>query len=161
MPGRQKYSVVPERGRNTPSRRADPPACRVLGTIPTPHRDRHLKYLMWLLKAAIFFVLFAFALNNQEPVTLHWFFGAYSQAPLVLVLLLTLVIGVVLGVAIMLPLWWKARRARPSLAVKDAKTDAPAAGPSVPQGPTPTAAGVVEAPDIEPPAESHGQRHGV
>ena len=28
-----------------------------------------MKYLLWLLKAAIFFTLFAFALNNQQTVT--------------------------------------------------------------------------------------------
>jgi uncharacterized integral membrane protein len=71
-----------------------------------------LKYLMWLLNAAIFFVLFAFALNNQEPITLRLFFGAQWQAPLVLVLLLALLLGVVLGVLVMLPLWLRARRAR-------------------------------------------------
>jgi uncharacterized integral membrane protein len=71
-----------------------------------------LKYLMWLLNAAIFFVLFAFALNNQEPITLRLFFGAQWQAPLVLVLLLTLLLGVVLGVIVMLPLWLRARRGR-------------------------------------------------
>ena len=27
-----------------------------------------MKYLLWLLKAAIFFTLFAFALNNQQTV---------------------------------------------------------------------------------------------
>ena len=69
---------------------------------------------MWLLNAAIFFVLFAFALNNQEPITLRLFFGAQWQAPLVLVLLLTLLLGVVLGVIVMLPLWLRARRARSS-----------------------------------------------
>lgn len=67
---------------------------------------------MWLLNAAIFFALFAFALNNQEPVTLHLFFGARWQAPLVLVLLSVLVVGVFLGVLVMLPLWLRARRAR-------------------------------------------------
>ena len=67
---------------------------------------------MWLLNAAIFFALFAFALNNQEPVTLHLFFGAQWQAPLVLVLLCVLVIGVFLGVLVMLPLWLRARKAR-------------------------------------------------
>ena len=30
-----------------------------------------MKYLAWLLKAVIFFVLFAFALNNQDAVVLH------------------------------------------------------------------------------------------
>lgn len=67
---------------------------------------------MWLLNAAIFFVLFAFALNNQDAVTLHLFFGAKWQAPLVLILLCALLIGVVLGVVVMLPLWLRARRHR-------------------------------------------------
>ncbi|MBT9551165.1 MAG: DUF1049 domain-containing protein [Hydrogenophaga sp.] len=71
-----------------------------------------MKYLMWLLNAAIFFVLFAFALNNQAPVTLHLFFGASWQAPLVLVLLCVLLLGVVLGVLVMLPLWLRARKQR-------------------------------------------------
>jgi putative membrane protein len=70
---------------------------------------------MWLLNAAIFFVLFAFALNNQDAVTLHFFFGASWQAPLVLVLLLTLIAGVFLGVAVMLPLWLRARKARTAI----------------------------------------------
>lgn len=67
---------------------------------------------MWLLNAAIFFVLFAFALNNHDSVTLHFFFGHTWQAPLVLVLLLVLLIGVFLGVLVMLPLWLRARRSR-------------------------------------------------
>ncbi len=65
---------------------------------------------MWLLKAALFFTLFAFALNNQAPVTLHLFFGYSWRAPLVLVLLLVLLLGVLLGTLVMLPLWMQARR---------------------------------------------------
>ena len=68
-----------------------------------------MKYLLWLLKAAIFFALFAFALNNQEPVLLR-LFGAQWEAPLVLLLLAALVLGVFLGMAVMLPLWLRARR---------------------------------------------------
>ncbi len=71
-----------------------------------------MKYLMWLLNAAIFFVLFAFALNNQDSVTLKLFFGHSWEAPLVLVLLLVLLTGVFLGVIVMLPLWLRARRQR-------------------------------------------------
>ncbi len=80
-----------------------------------------MKYLMWLLNAAIFFVLFAFALNNQDSVTLHLFFGASWQAPLVLVILAALVLGLFLGVAVMLPLWLRAKRAR-RLAASQAST---------------------------------------
>ena len=86
-----------------------------------------MKYLMWLLNAAIFFVLFAFALNNQDAVALHLFFGARWQAPLVLILLCALLIGVVLGVLVMLPLWLRARRQRSAVT-----TAAPPLPPQVP-----------------------------
>ena len=38
-----------------------------------------MKYLAWLLKAAIFFTLFAFALNNQHDATVYFFFGTYRS----------------------------------------------------------------------------------
>ena len=69
-----------------------------------------MKHLAWLLKAAIFFVLFAFALNNQDSVQVRLFLGASWQAPLVIVLLTTLVLGVFLGIGMMLPLWLRSRR---------------------------------------------------
>lgn len=69
-----------------------------------------MKYFTWLLKAVIFFVLFAFALNNQEPVLLHLFFGATWQAPMVMVVLVTFLAGLFVGIAVMLPPWWKARQ---------------------------------------------------
>ncbi|HEX5806544.1 MAG TPA: lipopolysaccharide assembly protein LapA domain-containing protein [Macromonas sp.] len=69
-----------------------------------------MKYLSWLLKAAIFFTLFAFALNNLEAVRVNLFFGTHLQAPLVLVLLCVLLAGACLGVAVMLPLWLRAKR---------------------------------------------------
>ena len=69
-----------------------------------------MKYLMWLLKAAIFFTLFAFALNNQQTVAVHFFFGTLWQAPLVLVVLVTFTCGLSLGVLVMMPRWWKKRK---------------------------------------------------
>ncbi len=79
-----------------------------------------MKYLAWLLKAAVFFSVFAFALNNQEPVTLRLFFGTQWQAPLVLVLLAVLALGVLLGIVVMVPLWLRAKRAaRVSQALAD------------------------------------------
>jgi uncharacterized integral membrane protein len=70
-----------------------------------------MKYLAWLLKAAIFFTLFAFALNNQQDVTVHFFFGTQWTAPLVLVVLATFAAGLVIGALGMVPRWWKHRRA--------------------------------------------------
>ncbi len=70
-----------------------------------------MKYLLWLLKAAIFFTLFAFALNNQQDATVNFFFGASWRAPLVLVVLAAFAGGMVVGALGMLPGWWKHRSA--------------------------------------------------
>jgi uncharacterized integral membrane protein len=64
----------------------------------------------WLLKAAIFFTLFAFALNNQHDATVRFFFGQQWTAPLVLVVLIAFAIGLVIGVLGMVPRWWRHRR---------------------------------------------------
>ena len=69
-----------------------------------------MKYLTWLLKAAIFFTLFAFALNNQQTVAVHFFFGTLWQAPLVLVVLAAFAGGLALGIFVMMPRWWKKRK---------------------------------------------------
>lgn len=70
-----------------------------------------MKYFLWLLKAAIFFTLFAFALNNQQDATVNFFFGTFWRAPLVLVVLAAFAGGMVVGVLGMLPLWWRHRLA--------------------------------------------------
>lgn len=70
-----------------------------------------MKYLMWLLKAAIFFTLFAFALNNQQQATVHFFFGTQWIAPLVLVVLAAFIAGLVAGILVMVPRWWLHRKA--------------------------------------------------
>ena len=68
-----------------------------------------MKYLTWLLKAAIFFTLFAFALNNQQDATVHLFFGASWRAPMVLVVLAAFALGLLVGALGMVPRWWKHR----------------------------------------------------
>ena len=74
-----------------------------------------MKQLMWLLKwvlkAAIFFTLFAFALNNQHDVAVHFFFGSQWHAPVVLLVLIVFSCGWVVGALGMLPRWWNQRRA--------------------------------------------------
>jgi putative membrane protein len=66
--------------------------------------------LQWLLKAAIFFTLFAFALNNQHDITVRFFFGRQWTTSLVLVVLSAFAIGLVIGVLGMVPRWWRHRR---------------------------------------------------
>jgi uncharacterized integral membrane protein len=71
---------------------------------------RLLRLLQWLLKAAVFFTLFAFALNNQQETRVHFFFGTSWQAPTVLVVLSAFALGVVIGVLGMVPRWWRHRQ---------------------------------------------------
>ena len=68
--------------------------------------------LKWILKAAIFFALFAFALNNQQDATVRFFFGTQWRLPMVLVVLMAFALGLVMGVLGMLPLWWGRRSPR-------------------------------------------------
>ncbi len=87
-----------------------------------------MKYLLWLLKAAIFFTLFAFALNNQQDATVHFFFGTQWRAPLVLVVLSAFTCGVAIGVLGMLPRWWRQRKApAPATVTPAASSAAPTA----------------------------------
>ena len=67
--------------------------------------------LRWILKAAIFFTLFAFALNNQHEVIAHFFFGNQWKAPLVVLVLIAFTAGLSIGVLGMLPRWWRHRQA--------------------------------------------------
>ncbi|QKV52773.1 LapA family protein [Comamonas antarctica] len=97
-----------------------------------------MKYILWLLKAAIFFTLFAFALNNQQNATVHFFFGTQWTAPQVLIVLTAFAAGLVAGVLGMVPRWLKhrsaaQRAAQPAAATAPASAEAPAApAPSLP-----------------------------
>ncbi|WP_396432225.1 lipopolysaccharide assembly protein LapA domain-containing protein [Limnohabitans sp.] len=71
---------------------------------------RLLRLLQWLLKAAVFFTLFAFALNNQQETRVNFFFGTFWSAPTVLVVLSAFSLGVVVGVLGMVPRWWRHRQ---------------------------------------------------
>lgn len=70
--------------------------------------------LKWTLKAAIFFTLFAFALNNQHDVTVQFFFGYHWHGPLVLAVLSAFAMGVGVGVVGMVPRWWRHRQVAPT-----------------------------------------------
>jgi len=93
-----------------------------------------MRIIAWLLRAFIFFTLFAFALNNQQAVTVRWFFGVQWQAPMVIVVLLAFGAGCALGVLAMAPPWWRQRRQAKRLIPATAKpeTAAPAAVASSP-----------------------------
>ncbi|MCB1982149.1 MAG: LapA family protein [Rhodoferax sp.] len=106
-----------------------------------------MRILSWLLRAFVFFTLFAFALNNQEPVVVHGFFGLDWHAPLVIVVLLAFGAGSALGVLAMLPPWWRARR-RAADGTRDLMPDRPATAPAAGGRDMPPASGPKRA---EPP----------
>lgn len=83
-----------------------------------------MRVLSWLVRGFLFFTLFAFALNNQHPTTVHFFFGTQWTSPLVIVVLVAFALGCAIGVVAMLPGWWKHRRA-----AKRAMVDAPSGAP--------------------------------
>lgn len=69
-----------------------------------------MKLLIWLLRAFLFFVLFAFAMNNEHEAQLKWFFGYEWRAPMVFVVLVCFTIGCLVAVLGLLPTWWRLRR---------------------------------------------------
>jgi putative membrane protein len=71
------------------------------------------RLLKWILKAAVFFALFAFALNNQQDATVHLLFGRQWRSPMTLIVLAAFALGMVVGVLGMLPGWWSRRAASP------------------------------------------------
>lgn len=78
------------------------------------------RLLKWLLKAAVFFALFAFALNNQQDATVHLLFGHQWRAPMTLIVLAAFALGMAIGVLGMLPGWW-GRHRRPASGAADAQ----------------------------------------
>ena len=87
--------------------------------------------LVWLFRAALFFTLFAFALNNQQEAGVRWFFGQEWRAPMVFIVLTAFALGCAFGVFAMVPSWWRQRRvARKHAPTIDAKPDLSTPSPS-------------------------------
>ena len=91
-----------------------------------------MRIVAWLVRAFLFLALFAFALNNQQPVDVHGFFGLTWHTPLVIVVLLAFALGALLGVMAMLPSWWRARRALAPAAVSVPDSQAPSSTNALP-----------------------------
>ena len=85
-----------------------------------------MRALAWLVRAFIFCALFAFALNNQQEVAVHWLFGLAWQAPMVIIVLAAFATGCALGALAMVPSWWRQRRAA-RLVMPSAETPSDAA----------------------------------
>lgn len=57
-----------------------------------------MRILMWALRLLLFFLLFGFAVKNDQLVDLYFFFGSEWSLPLVFVILAAFAAGAVLGV---------------------------------------------------------------
>ena len=91
-----------------------------------------MRLLVWLVRALVFFTLFAFALNNQQDAAIRWFFGQEWRAPMVFIVLAAFALGCAFGVFAMVPSWWRHRRvARKHAAVITSPADAPVSQPTL------------------------------
>ena len=62
-----------------------------------------MRYLNWALRIVLFIALLGFAVKNDQPVVLRYFFGYEWQSSLVIVVLIFFAAGTVVGVLAMLP----------------------------------------------------------
>ncbi|MBI5889825.1 MAG: LapA family protein [Nitrosomonadales bacterium] len=69
-----------------------------------------MRYLIWSLRAVLFLLLLGFALKNDQPVTLRYFFGYEWQTSLVVVLLCFFALGIAIGLLSMLGMLFRQRR---------------------------------------------------
>ena len=69
-----------------------------------------MRYLVWLLRAVMFIVLLGFAVKNDQPVVLRYFFGFEWQASLVVILLVFFAVGLGIGVLAVLGNVFRQRR---------------------------------------------------
>ncbi len=92
--------------------------------------------LLWVLRGILFVILLGLAIKNSGDVELRFFFDASWQAPLSLVLLATLTLGVILGLLALLPQVIRLRRSVGQLRrqLPDRTTDRPAR-PALPPEP--------------------------
>jgi uncharacterized integral membrane protein len=114
--------------------------------------------LTWLLRAFLFFVLFAFAMNNGHEAELKWFFGFEWRSPMVFIVLTVFAVGCVLGALAMLPSWWRLRRC-----VREMEARGDAATPSAMPATTTTKAKTKAAAEAvaRPPVLEHPPRDGL
>jgi uncharacterized integral membrane protein len=69
-----------------------------------------MRYLVWPLRAVMFLLLLGFAVKNDQPVVLRYFFGYEWQTSLVVILLCFFTAGVLVGVLAMLGNMFRQRR---------------------------------------------------
>jgi putative membrane protein len=69
-----------------------------------------MRYLYTTITLMLFFAALGFAVKNSESVTLHYYLGLQWTAPLVIMLLVVLVVGIAFGLLACLGLIVRQRR---------------------------------------------------
>ncbi len=69
-----------------------------------------MRILIWLLRFAVFVVLFGLAIKNSDSIMLRFYFEQAWQLPLALVILVAFVAGVAVGLSVMLAMHVSQRR---------------------------------------------------
>jgi uncharacterized integral membrane protein len=99
-----------------------------------------MRYLLWILKLALFVVALTFAIKNTDPVAVRYFLGQEWRAPLIFVLLVFFCMGAALGLLAALVQIMRQRREISSL--KRELQGRTAASTLAPEPPPPDVAGV-------------------
>ena len=69
-----------------------------------------MRYLLWVLKFALFVLVFSFAVRNTDVVTVRYTLGGEWQTPLIFVLLAAFCAGAAFGLAAGLGQMFRQRR---------------------------------------------------
>lgn len=69
-----------------------------------------MRLIYIILYTVLFILLLGFGLKNADPVVLHYYLGIAWQAPLSLMVLILICIGVAAGIIGLLPIFIKQRR---------------------------------------------------
>lgn len=70
-----------------------------------------MRYLVWLIRLIVFVIVLLFAVKNIDPVQVHFFGTAViNNVPLIVVMLVTFVLGGLLGLSLTVPAAMRRRR---------------------------------------------------
>lgn len=69
-----------------------------------------MRYLIWALRLLVFVLVLMFALKNTESVTVRFFGDYQAQIGLIVVMLVTFVVGALLGLLLTIPAGVRRRR---------------------------------------------------
>jgi uncharacterized integral membrane protein len=56
-----------------------------------------MRYLLWIVKIALFALMLTFAVKNTDPVAVRYFLGYEWRAPLIFVMLVVFCVGAAFG----------------------------------------------------------------